>query len=116
MPLRPAVEQILRELLARTEESRTLTLDSVSSALGTLAVSADEVEALFTELEGHGRVVVDAHETRSISQDLATVLSAVRHLAAKNGTTPTLFEIAEQTGLSVDTVAGALRFAAVMGR
>jgi len=116
MALRPALLLVFHELLKQSEEKRTLTLDVVSASLGVVSASADEIDTLFLALEAEGRTILDAHEPRSPARDLAAVLAGIRTLSAVTGKKPSLAELSSHTGLSVDTVSAALRFAAVMAR
>lgn len=116
--MRPAVTLVLHALLEETREpgARLLSLDRVAEVIGTMAVSADEIELLVSALEAEGRTVVDAHDVRSPKDDLKLVLPAARALAVELGRKPTLAELAVRSGLSEDAVRAALRFAEVMGR
>ena len=58
--MRPALTLVLHALLEETREpgARLLSLDRVAEAIGTVAVSADEVELLVSALEAEGRLVL----------------------------------------------------------
>ncbi|MFO0644381.1 MAG: sigma-70 domain-containing protein [Polyangiaceae bacterium] len=116
--MRPALTLVLHALLEETRApgARLLSLDRVAEAIGTVAVSADEVEVLVSALEAEGRTVVDADDVRSPKDDLALVLPAARALSKELGRKPTVAELAERTGISAEAVGRALRFAEVMAR
>lgn len=114
--MNPALLLVFHELLRTSEGSRTLTLDVVSAAIGTVSSSAEEVDALFAALEAEGRAIEDAPEPVSPSRDLGVVLAAVRQLTAETGAKPSLAALATRTGLSEEAVGIALRFASVMAR
>jgi hypothetical protein len=116
--MRPALTLVLHALLEETREpgARLLSLDRVAEAIGTVAVSADEVEGLVAALEAEGRTVVDAHDVRSPKDDLKLVLPAARALSVELGRKPTLAELSARTGIPAEAVGRALRFAEVMAR
>jgi hypothetical protein len=113
--LPPALAPVLARLLADSEGTRKVTLDDVGEAIGIIAVSTDDVDALLTALEKAGRTVVGPVGARGV-QNLRRVLPAARALAASLGRPPSLAELAEKTGLSEDDVRHALALGRVMGR
>lgn len=116
MALRPALRLVLSELLAKSATTRALSLDDVAEAIGTVAASADDVEALFAALETEGRTITDTDERYSPKADLVTVLAAARALASETGGKPSSSAIADRTGLAIARVRAALRFATIMAR
>ncbi|MBK6463625.1 MAG: hypothetical protein IPF92_21870 [Myxococcales bacterium] len=119
MALRPALSLVLRELL-RGDAARAITLGEVARALGTVAASSDEIEALFAALEAEGHSIADtasgdSSPSGSVAKDLAAVVTAARARASR-GERPTVAALAADTGLPEDTVRAALRFAAVLAR
>jgi len=116
MALRPAISLVLRELLSQSETSRALTLDAVATSLGTIAASADDVEALFAALEAEGRTITDADVTASPKADLVDVLRVARELTRETGARPNPAAIAARAGMSEGRVRAALRFATLMAR
>ena len=110
--MRPELEPVLRALLAR---GGPIGLDDVGEAIGTLAVGVEDIEDLFTELERHGRPLVEV-ATSSASATLAVVLAAARDLRRERGTVPTPADIAERAGLPLADVRRALLFASVVQR
>jgi hypothetical protein len=92
-----------------------LTLDQIAEALGTLRVTADEIDALFSWLEARGREV-GAPLARSSTELLRDVLGVARSLRQELGRTPHAREIAERASLSLDAVQRALFFARILQR
>lgn len=115
MALRPALSLVLRELL-RGDAARPITLDEVAGALGPIAASSDEIEALFAALEAEGHTLADTPgDACSPKEALPKVLAAARTLTAR-GERPTIGALTAETGFPEDTVRAALRFASVLGR
>jgi hypothetical protein len=115
MSLPPKLAPVLARLLADSESSRRVTLDEVGEAVGVVAVSTDDVDALLAALEAAGRETVGPEGARGV-ENLRRVLPAARGLAASLGRPPTLGELVRQTGLSEDEVRHALALGRVMGR
>lgn len=113
MSLRPPVEAVLRALLARPEDA--ISLDEIGEAIGTVAVSMQDVEALFAALEAHGKRVAEP-PAAAVSASLHVVLAAARDLSRETGETPTPQAIARRAGLPLDEVRRALLFATVVQR
>ena len=114
-PLRPDLAPVLARLLADSERTRRVTLDELGEAIGVIAVSIDDVDALLTALEAQGREVVGPEGARGVG-NLQQVLPAARALAASLGRRPTLAELIEKTGLNEADVRHALALGRVMGR
>ncbi len=114
-PLRPSLDAVVRALLAASEGGRAVTLDAIGEALGTEAVSTEEVEAVMRALEAAGRAITGPEGARGAAA-LRVILPAARALAQRLGRRPTLREIAAETGIAVDDVRHALALAQVMGR
>jgi hypothetical protein len=112
MTLRTELRAVLGELLRRPE--REISLDTIVEALGTRAVTADEIGELLDELESAGRSI--GSEQTSARQSLVAVLGSARTLRDKLGRSPTSHEIAEHSGLSPDAVRLALLFARILQR
>ncbi len=110
--LRDELLAVARELLARSPS--LISLDEVAEALGTLAVTSEEIDALLTFLESHGRRVGEGVEPASSA--LGAVLTAARSLKRELGRTPSTPEIAERSGLSLEVVRRALLFAQIVQR
>jgi hypothetical protein len=115
MSLPPRLETVAQGLLAASSASGEVTLDEIGEAIGTMAVSIDEVDALLTALERHGRRVVGPHGQRG-ERNLRVVLSAARDLAKALGRRPTIAELATRTRLSESDVRHALALGSVIGR
>lgn len=113
MSLRPPLEAVVNALLA--SHPHEVTLDAIGEALGTLAVSTDEVDAILSALEHRGRAIVGPEGARG-AETLRAVLPAARALAASLGRKPTLDEIAARVGLPVERVRHAIALGRVMGR
>jgi hypothetical protein len=113
--LRPDLAPVLARLLADSERTGRLTLDELGDAIGVIAVSIDDVDALLSALEAEGRTVVGPEGARGVGS-LLKVLPAVRALAARLGRRPTLAELIAETGLSEADVRHALALGRVMGR
>ncbi len=116
MSLSKALQGILADLLHRSEDTRRLDLDDVADAIGTVAVSPDDVEELFSRLEASGRRIESPPPGEAPGQILTLVIASARALTGATGRRPTVSEIALHTGLSEGAVRAALRFAQVMGR
>lgn len=111
---RPLLETLLADLLAASEDARTVRLDDIGAAIGTAAVSADEIDALIEALEGAGRTVGGAEGLTGIAA-LHQVVGAARRLAAM-GKRPNVADLVQATGLPDSEVRKALLFARVLGR
>jgi len=111
--LRPALDSVVRELIARS--AREVTLDEIGEALGALAASTDEIDAILSALEAAGRAIVGPEGGRG-AETLRAVLPAARALAASFGRKPTIDEIAAHIGLPAERVRHALALGRVMGR
>jgi len=116
MPALPSkLAPALARLLADSDASRSVTLDEVGEAVGLVAVSTDDVDALLAALEKAGREIVGPEGARGVG-NLRRVLPAARALTASLGRPPTLTELARETELSEDDVRHALALGRVMGR
>lgn len=113
--LRRELALVLNALLAASEDSRRVELDTIGEALGVLSVSTDEIDALIGALEAEGREVV-APSGGGIEQHLGSVVKAVRALSVTLARKPTLDEVAAQAGIGVEQVRLALALLRVMQR
>jgi DNA-directed RNA polymerase sigma subunit (sigma70/sigma32) len=111
--LRPELLVIAQALLA--SGAPTISLDQIAEALGTLRVTPDEIEELFSWLEGQGCDVGSA-PTRGSSVLLGEVLAVARGLRQELGRAPHPREIAERSSLSLEAVQRALFFARILQR
>lgn len=113
--LRQPLRDALAVLLAASADSRAVTLDELGDALGTLAVSTDEIDAMITALEAAGRSVDSARGGHG-EASLHVVLRTARELKGELGRNPSSQEISTRAGLPMDRVLHALRLAKVMAR
>ena len=113
--MRPELERIVQSLLAATAAGDTVELDAIGEAVGAMAISADEIDALFAALEEKGRHVASPEGGRG-EASLARVLDAARALRAELGRPPRSEEIARRAGLSAAEVQHALALARVIQR
>jgi hypothetical protein len=111
--LRPDLLAALQPLLVRPEKS--LSLDRIAEAIGTLPVSSDDIDEIFTWLEARGRIVGEP-PIGPASAALQAVLASARTLKAKLGRTPNASEIAAHSGLGLEAVQRALFFAKILQR
>ena len=105
----------LDALLAKSADSRAVTLDELGDALGTLAVSTDEIDAMITALEAEGRSVDSARGGHG-EASLRVVLRTARELKGELGRNPSTLEVSERARLPMDRVLHALRLAKVIAR
>lgn len=113
--MRPTLAAIVEALLARSEDTRSVTLDEIGEAFGIELASPDDVEQVLVALEASGRSVA-ATPTVDATARLRQVLVAARTLATRTGRKPTPGEIAQEAGLDVGSVHAALLLGRVMGR
>ncbi|HEU4582173.1 MAG TPA: sigma-70 domain-containing protein [Polyangiaceae bacterium] len=110
--LRPELQAIAGALIEREGE---ISLDQIAEAIGTLRVTPDEIDALFSWLEARGREV-GAPSGRAASALLHDVLRVARSLRLELGRAPHPREIAERSALPLDAVQRALWFARILQR
>lgn len=114
-PLRPPLRAIVTELLASSVDARHVSLDALGEAIGTRAISTDEIDAIVTALESEGRTVGEPEAALGTAR-LATVLETARTLAKELGRAPTRSEIATRAKMTDEAVRHALELAKVMQR
>lgn len=114
MSLGPHLDPALQRLLQASGEGGCISLDEIGSALGTAAVSAEDIDALLTALEAKGRTVGGSAGLTG-REALQQVLVAARELV-RHGKKPRVDEIATATGLPESEVQKALLLARVLGR
>jgi hypothetical protein len=105
--VRPVVQEILGELLARHRGTGRVHLDDLAEVIGVRAVTPEEIEHLIDQLEAAGLRVGEALDERDVS-DLRTVLDSARRLRASLGRRPSVEEIAGDAGLPDHAVRRAL--------
>lgn len=113
--LRPDLVAVVDGLLRETAKGGAISLDAIGDAIGTRAVSADEIDAMMSMLEEQGRRVVSPEGGRGEAK-LKTVLDAARILRAELGRAPRHDEIAARAGMSREDVQHALALARIMQR
>jgi hypothetical protein len=111
--MRVDLERVVNGLLA--DPKNEISLDELGAAIGGLAASTDEIDAVISALESKGRTVGTRTGKTGVAM-LRTTLDAARALAEERGEKPTHADIAERSGLSVDEVRQALALARVMQR
>lgn len=111
MTVRQRLEEIRQTLQRR---GGPVELDTIGELLGDLAVGAQDIERLLTQLEAAGCPIAMA--SPPVAQHLAVVLSTARDLTRLLGRAPRPTEIAESSGLALGSVRGALLFAQVLQR
>ena len=113
--MQPAeLHAIINELLSERAEGEEISLDRIGEALGTMAVTVDEIEVIVSALESAGRSVAGGVEGDP-KEDLRVVVQAVHALRVR-GKTPTVAQLSSATGLSEARVRTALRLGQVIGR
>jgi len=115
MTLRRDLRNVADRLLRESEDSRAVTLDQIGEALGVLAVSADEIDALMRALEEAGRRI-DAPDGQHGESRLRTVIATARELRTELGRAPRASEIAARAKMPIEHVEHALALAKVMQR
>jgi len=109
------LQQVVSRLLAESAQERTIALDQIGDALGTLAVSTDEIDTILKQLEARGRSVVSPPGGGGEAR-LKRVVDAVRTLKQESVVRPTLSAVAARAQLSRDEVLGALFLLRIMQR
>jgi hypothetical protein len=113
--VKPELKAVLDSLLAESKQTSEVSLDALGEALGTHAISTDDVDEIMRALEDAGRKVIGP-EGGGGEDRLKVVLSTARALVAELGRKPRASEIAERSGLTVDEVRQALALSQVMQR
>jgi hypothetical protein len=113
--LRVELQTIVTSLLAASEASREVSLDQLGDALGALAVSHAEIDAMISALEAAERCVAPLRDG-PLEKHLGAVLAAVRGLTSQLGRRPKLDEIASEAKLTTREVRQTLFFVRVMQR
>ena len=113
--MRLEIEAVLLALLEASEVSREVSLDGIGDALGTRAVTAEEIDELLSKLEKQGRRVTGPSGGGGESR-LKAVIAAARALQEELGRKATPAEIAARAGLTEEQVRHALALARVIAR
>jgi hypothetical protein len=112
--LRKELALVLERLLRESASSGRLSLDAVGEAVGALAVSTDEIDALLVALEAEGREVVAPEGKAELH--LKRVVLAARSLKTRLARRPTLAEVAAEAEISAEQALVALALLRVMQR
>ena len=113
--MRSELDAILQVLLAASEDSRVVTLDDLGLAIGTAAISADEIDRLMWHIEARDRRI-SSPEGGGGEARLKIVVLAARALEQELGRKPNLSEVASRADLPVELVRHALALAKVIAR
>ncbi len=113
--LRSELQRVVDMLLTDAPVGTGVSLDTIGQALGLLAVSQDEIDAIFVVLERAGRRVVGPSGANN-EATLRIVLETARVLRGETGRAPSPAEIAARAGLDPERVRHALALARVMQR
>jgi hypothetical protein len=111
----PRLREILTRLLEESEDGRKVSLDALGDAIGTLAITPQEIDELIGALEAEGREVGSAEAARGEAL-LRVVLATARALRDELGRPPRPDEIAARAAIPIDDVRHALALAGVMQR
>jgi Sigma-70 region 3 len=109
--VRPVVESILGELLARHRAAGHVHLNDIAEVIGARSVTYDEVEHLIVSLEAEGLRVGEPLDGQDITV-MKQVLAAARALRAELERAPTVEEIAARSGHANHVVRRALEYGA----
>lgn len=112
---RPELAAVLARLLAESQFTRSVALDQIGEAIGTVAVSTDEIEQLFVALERDGRSVI-APSGGDGERLLGRVISSARELKRGPPRKLTIEEVALHAGLTREQVISALALLHIMQR
>lgn len=113
--MRPVIEGMLRELLARHRPGGHVHLNDLAEVIGGQAVTPEEIEYLVDQLEAAGLRVGEDLDDRDVSV-MGTVLASARRLQASLGRRPTVAEVASDAGLPLHEVRRALEHGAAASR
>ena len=113
--VRLELQSIVDALLAASAASGEVALDTVGDAIGTRAITAEEIDAMIGALEAAGRKVVGPAGGDG-EKHLEAVVAAARALAPELGRKATVAEIAARAGLNAAEVRHALTLLKIMQR
>jgi 2-hydroxychromene-2-carboxylate isomerase len=113
--LRAELTAVIEKLIRAGRAKRAISLDALGDAIGTLAVSYPEIDAMISALEARGYQVVAPDNPRG-EQHLREVLAAARALSGELGRRPNVGEICQRSGLDPEQVKHALMLARIMQR
>lgn len=112
--MRPVVEAIVAELLARHRASGRVHLNDIDEVIGATAVSYEEVDDLIARLEAEGIAVGEPPDDAAIVV-MREVVASARRLRGALGRAPTVVEIAHDSGHAEHLVRRALESARSAG-
>jgi hypothetical protein len=113
--MRAEVRLVLKSLLARTKRGGEITLDDLGDAIGTMAITPEEIDALMTALEARGRTI--GSEPGGFGEEtLKRILDAARVIRDRAGRAPSAADLAKSTGLPIARVRNALALARVIAK
>jgi hypothetical protein len=114
--MRPVVEAIVAELLARHRASGRVHLNDIDEVIGAAPVSYDEVDELIARLEAEGLAVGEPPDDAAIVV-MREVMASARRLRGASGRdrAPTVAEIAADSGHAEHLVRRALESARSAG-
>jgi hypothetical protein len=116
--LRKDIAAIVDALIAGSRQNDTISIDAIGAAIGAMAITAEEIDAVFTALENAKRSIGGPQGARG-EANLKKVVAAARALRDErgpNGAKPTTRDIAEKAALSIEDVTFALALLRVMQR
>ncbi len=113
--LRPELQAIVDRLQKAHPNGANISIDTLGEAVGTLAVSHEEIDQMMHALEQSGRRV-EHPNAGSGPERLGKVVASARALKESLGRSASRAEIAAHAGMTEDEVAHALALAKVMQR
>jgi hypothetical protein len=113
--VRPAVEAVLFALAASVDVGAPISIDAIGDALGTMAITTEEIEELFVALERNGHGIAASEGARG-EQNLKKVVAAARAIREESGGKATVTQIGARAALSEEEVKFALALLRVMQR
>jgi hypothetical protein len=112
---RPELAAVLATLIAGSERTRVVALDQIGDAIGTHAVSTEEIDALFSALEARGRTIASPAGGEG-EQWLKRVIATARELKRDGSRRLTIELVAQHAGITRDQVIAALALLHIMQR
>jgi hypothetical protein len=113
--VRPVIETILRELLARHPPAGHVHLNDLAEVIGGRPVTPEEIEYLIDQLEAAGLRVGEDLDGQDVGV-MRAVLASARRLRESLGRRPTVAEVASDAGLPVHEARRALEHGAAASR
>ncbi len=113
--MRREVARVLGSLFVMSDKTKTISLDEIGEALGGIAITTDEIDALIAALEARGRRVIGPSGGGGESR-LKLVIATARDLRIELSRPPKVAEIAERASLTGQEVRHALALAKVIAK